>query len=223
MQQERKEASACPDAKMTAVFRHRYIVVTPNSLGPYTRSYTARNREGLNKLMLNLNAVLWKENEERPSNMGVSYKCRYCVRSLYIPASQMGKPIHCTCWRCQSVMYCSPMCRDHDQEEHKMSCFLHPGWECKEAEIQRATMAAEAGQGIKEARVSGEKSNPQLDASGNESTTEVLEPAALVVGQEQQAAAQGQLTEQQLNEQQDKLAAQGSEDGVVKDASDVSA
>ena len=82
-------------------------------------------------------------------------------------------------------------------------------------------MAAEAGQGIKQARVSGEKSNPQLDASGNESTTEVLEPAALVVGQEQQAAAQGQLTEQQLKEQQDKLAAQGSEDGVVKDASDV--
>ena len=53
MQQERKEASACPDAKMTAVFRHRYIVVTPNSLGPYTRGYTTRNRDGVNMLMVN--------------------------------------------------------------------------------------------------------------------------------------------------------------------------
>ena len=69
-----------------------------------------------------------------------------------------------------SVIYCCPACRDLDQEEHKRSCFLHPAWECKEAENQRATLAAEAGQSIKKARVSQEelKTQPnQHDASRN--------------------------------------------------------
>ncbi len=44
MQQERKEAGACQDTKMTDVFRHRYTVVAPSSLGPYSTGYTSRNR-----------------------------------------------------------------------------------------------------------------------------------------------------------------------------------
>ena len=105
-----------------------------------------------------------------------------------------------------------------------MSCFMHPGWECKEAGSQRAALAAESGQGIKEARVSGERSNPQLDASGNVPPTgEVQKPADLGLGQERSIDAQGQLTEQQVLERQDGLAANGGEEVVYKDANDVSA
>ncbi len=39
-----------------------------------------------------------------------------------------------------------------------MSCFVHPGWECKEAEKQRAIMAIEASKSVQEARVAEEKS-----------------------------------------------------------------
>ena len=47
-----------------------------------------------------------------------------------------------------SVLYCSPHCRNRDQAEHKWSCFLHPAWECKEAESQRAIIAVGKGQEI---------------------------------------------------------------------------
>ncbi len=39
-----------------------------------------------------------------------------------------------------------------------MSCFVHPGWECKEAETQRAILAIEASKNVQEARVAEEKS-----------------------------------------------------------------
>ncbi len=106
-----------------------------------------------------------------------------------------------------------------------MSCFMHPGWECKEAGSQRAAMAAEAGKGITEARVSEEKSHPQAEEkshpqvdvnSGVPSMDEVQKPIDLGVGQEQQPYAQGQPTEQQL-------LANGGDEGILKDSSDVSA
>ena len=98
-----------------------------------------------------------------------------------------------------------------------MSCFVHPGWECKEAGSQRAAMAAEAGKGIKEARVSEEKSHPQVIAnSGVSSMDEMQKPTDLGVGQEQSPDAQGQLTEQQL-------LANGGDEDILKDASDISA
>ena len=142
MQQERKEANACQDTKATGVFRHRYGLVAPNSLGPYTPVYTNRNRKGVNKLFVHLNQALWKQNEEGMGATG--YKCRYCSRRLYVSIAQLGETIYCACWRCISVMYCSPLCRDHDQEEHQMSCFLHPAWECKEAEGQPSGEAEDA-------------------------------------------------------------------------------
>ena len=124
MQQERKKANACQDAKATVVFRHRYALVAPNSLGPYTTVYTNRNLRGVNKLIVHLTQALWKQNEEREEATG--YKCRYCSRYLYVSIAQFGETIYCACWKCISVIYCSPLCRDHDQQEHKMSCFLHP-------------------------------------------------------------------------------------------------
>ena len=54
--------------------------------------------------------------------------------------------MNCTCWKCLSVLYCSPQCRNRDQAEHKWSCFLHPAWECKEAQQQRAIIAKAKGQ-----------------------------------------------------------------------------
>jgi hypothetical protein len=208
LQQERKEASASQETKSTDVFKHRYTVIPPNSLGPYTLGYTSRNREGANKLMIHLDKVLWTQNEERPATAGISYKCRYCSRSLYVPPSQKGKEIHCTCWKCISVLYCSPTCRDLDKDEHRMSCFVHPGWECKEAEKQRAIMAIEASKSVQEARVAEEKSEvieQDVDEGvGSDAQNELeSEPAPEPDPEQQQGQLQVQPgNEMEANEQQ---------------------
>ena len=94
-----------------------------------------------------------------------------------------------------SVLYCSPTCRGLDKEEHRISCFMHPGWECKEAEKQRAAMAIEAGKSVQEARVSEEKSETlegdMNEVSGSDAQNE-LEPEP-EPELEQQLDAQGQL------------------------------
>ena len=47
-----------------------------------------------------------------------------------------------------SVLYYNPLCRNRDQDDHKISCFLHPSRECKEAENQRALITVSKGQEI---------------------------------------------------------------------------
>ena len=79
--------------------------------------------------------MLMITNEERNAAT-VGYCCRYCRRSLYIPAYRT-EHVKCACLRCLSVMYCGRACRDADYLEHHISCFLHPGWECKESTKRR--------------------------------------------------------------------------------------
>ena len=115
-----------------------------------------------------------------------------------------------------SVIYCSPACRDLDKEEHQISCFMHPGWECKEAEKQRAAMAIEAGKGVQEARVSEEKSEI-LEVDVNELPgVEAQKSSDLESEPEQQLDAQGQLLVQQQ-------VANNGDEGILKDSSDASA
>ena len=77
-------------------------------------------------------------------------------------------------------------------------------------------MATEAGKGIKEARVSEEKSET-LDVNGDvASGGEVQKPIDLDVEQEQLLDAQGQPILQQL-------VANSGDEGILKDSSDFSA
>ena len=76
-------------------------------------------------------------------------------------------------------------------------------------------MATEAGKGIKEARVSEENSEPLNANGGVASMDEVQNPIDLDVEQLQLLDAQGQLTVQQL-------VVNSGDEGILRDASDVS-
>ena len=83
-----------------------------------------------------------------------------------------------------------------------MSCFVHPGWECKEAEKQRAIMAIEASKSVQEARVAEEKSEAleeDVDEVAGSDAQNELEPEPAPES-EQQQDAQGQLQVQPENE-----------------------
>ena len=85
-----------------------------------------------------------------------------------------------------------------------MSCFVHPGWECKEAEKQRAIMAIEASKSVQAARVAEEKSEvieQDVDEGvGSDAQNELKSEPAPEPEPEQQQDAQSQLQVQPENE-----------------------
>ena len=97
-----------------------------------------------------------------------------------------------------------------------MSCFVHPGWECKEAETQRAILTIEASKNVQEARVAEEKSevigqdvNVDVDVDvdegvGSDAQNEQESETPPEPGPEQQQAQPQVLPETELesNEQQ---------------------
>ena len=125
------------------VYRHRFLNVPPNSLGPldYFHPVNTGNQDGLGHLVVNLTKMLYDVNERRPYSTK-DFNCQFCQRSLSPPRSN-GHYVNCVYPRCMSVMYCSRQCRELNYEAHMVSCFTHPGWECgpvtqKSEEIAKA-------------------------------------------------------------------------------------
>ena len=144
MQQERLEGikagyQACP------VFRHRFLTVPPNSLGPlkYDNAVNTFNQGKLVLLVKTLTRNLYVINEGRTDSV-MGFNCRFCRRTLAIPNNDINH-ITCACHRCLSVLYCSKTCRSLDFQEHMQSCFTHPGWECEEITKKREEIAKAEG------------------------------------------------------------------------------
>jgi hypothetical protein len=148
--------------KRDQIYNHRFKLVTPGALGVYKsgeRNCNQVNVNNLGKLVNNLNQMMLDKNKDRKDAVK-GYACRYCFRSLYLNASRRERSM-CACLRCVSALYCSTICRYEDSEEHRFSCFLHPGWECEDSTKQR----------VEELRAAGLKAMPSTDA-----TDPVMEP-----------------------------------------------
>ena len=135
LQQEKNERFNESETSL-AIQHHRYGVVPPESLGPYTDHLDEGHLTSMRKLALNLNRQLHILNENRTDRV-VGYNCRFCHRSLYIPRGALYQQASVLCRKCLSVMYCNHLCRSSDAFEHAWSCFKHPAWECDEARRQR--------------------------------------------------------------------------------------
>jgi hypothetical protein len=199
MQQEMLEGKDDQDDR---VYYHRFKLLTPGILGVFKPSGPC-NRDNVDNLALllrSLNQYMVAEGEDT-EDMDMGYACKFCFRSLYLRKSRRERAL-CACLRCVSVLYCCPTCRDVDAKGHRISCFLHPAWECEERTKRR----------VEEMEATGIRAQPLVEQKAP-AIVSVLDPR-------EDSRVDPDPAAQLLAEQQQQDDGNGDEDNIVGDSAD---